>query len=303
MCQRGVSPLTAGITCSFGAGIAESAKSRGASRGKRDGTSSLAAADRQQSIAFWRSLSLNEEQISSGAPGTELVLCRLRLRGGSIRTEKQPAASRTEAALKADTLFWETLHNGEYDRIPQALDALTAVYLDNPNDAITAAHVGWLHIWRLSERSRLSSVPPTVTDDAVMARKYFQEAVTLNPSDGRYLGFLASATLAEGSIHKDEKLIRQGYYMLLDSIAAWPEFNLFTAGYVMSRHPAASPRFREGLEWQWRSLDECARERVDRRTPDFSKYMSFATTEGNKRVLLELLDRAAQPRRVFPEHG
>jgi hypothetical protein len=127
-------------------------------------------------------------------------------------------------------------------------------------------------------------VPSTVTDDAVMARKYFQEAVTLNPSDARYLGFLASATLAEGSIHRDERLIRRGYYLLRDSIKAWPEFNLFTGGYVMSRQPATSPRFREGLDWQWRSLDECAREKVDRRAPDFSRFMPLATTQGNKRV-------------------
>jgi hypothetical protein len=52
--------------------------------------------------------------------------------------------------------------------------------------------------------------------------------------------------------------------MLLDAIEAWPEFNLFTAGYVMSRLPADSPRFKEGLEWQWRTLDVCVQERIDR---------------------------------------
>jgi hypothetical protein len=90
--------------------------------------------------------------------------------------KKQAATSRSEAALKADTLFWETLHNGEYEKIPNALEVLTAAYLDNPTDSITAAHVGWLHIWRISERARLDSVPPTLTDDAVMARKYFVES-------------------------------------------------------------------------------------------------------------------------------
>ena len=94
-----------------------------------------------------------------------------------------------------------------------------------------------------------------------MARKYFAEAVTLDPSDARYLGFLAASILAEGAIHKDEKLTRKGYFMLRDSIQAWPEFNLFTAGYVMSQQPADSPRFREGLDWEWRNLDVCAQGR------------------------------------------
>jgi hypothetical protein len=64
----------------------------------------------------------------------------------------------------------------------------------------------------------------------------------LDPSDARYLGFLAGTTLAD------------------------------------------SPRFGEGLEWQWRTLDECAEEKVDRVNPTFSKYMSKETKEGPKRA-------------------
>ena len=37
-----------------------------------------------------------------------------------------------------------------------------------------------------------------ITDEAVLARRYFQEAVALHPHDARYLGFLGSTQLAEG---------------------------------------------------------------------------------------------------------
>jgi hypothetical protein len=197
---------------------------------------------------------------------------------------KVASTTRSELAKKADALFWETLHSGNYDGIPQATQAVTAAYLQDPNDATTAAHVGWMHIWRLAESARQARVPPTITDDAVLARRYFQEAVALDPSDARYLGFLGSATLAEGSIHKDEKLKRQGYFTLLDSIDAWPEFNLFTAGYVMSNLPAESDRFKQGLEWQWQNLDVCVGSKVDRRNPDFASFMKLAVTTGTKRV-------------------
>jgi hypothetical protein len=50
---------------------------------------------------------------------------------------------------------------------------LKAAYLENPHDAKVAAHIGFLHIWRLSERRRLETIPPQITDDAVLARKYF----------------------------------------------------------------------------------------------------------------------------------
>jgi hypothetical protein len=110
---------------------------------------------------------------------------------------KTPTTARTAAAVEADTLFWKTLHSGAYDRIPDALTALKAAYLENPRDAVTAAHVGWLHIWRLGERARQAALRPDITDDAVLARKYFEEAVRLDPGEARYLGFYAGLLMAE----------------------------------------------------------------------------------------------------------
>ena len=198
--------------------------------------------------------------------------------------KKQPATSRSAQALSADELFWNTLHGADYEHIAQALEAETAAYLSAPNDAVATAHVGWLHIWRLSERQRLTAVPATITDDATLSRKFFEEAVALNPDDARYLGFLASATLAEGSIHQDEAETRRGYYLMLDAIKAYPEFNLFTAGYTMSSQPADSDRYKQALAWQWQNLDVCVGEKVDRKSAAYAKYMPQATDKGIKRV-------------------
>jgi hypothetical protein len=197
---------------------------------------------------------------------------------------KAPSGERTDGARRADDLFWRTLHDGDYDKTPAALTALQAAYLENPRDAVTAAHIGWVHIWRLSERARLDSVPPGITDEAVLSRRYFEEAVRLDPGDARYQGFYAATLLAEAEIHQDEKLRRQGYFTLLDAVAAFPEFNDFTAGYVMSSRPYDSERFKEGLEDQWRNVDVCVGETVDRRHPDYARYMRLETKEGPKRV-------------------
>jgi len=198
--------------------------------------------------------------------------------------EKLPSTTRSNAAELADALFWKTLHDGQYNQIPVVLNALTAAYLENPNDAITAAHIGWMHVWRLSERARMAEIAATTTDHAMLSRRYFEEAVRLNPADARYLGFYASMLLAEGEIHKDERLIRTGYFKLLDSIKAFPEFNYFTAGYGMSGRPHDSERFKEGLEYQWLNLDVCVGEKVNRQNPDYQKYMHMETEEGPKRV-------------------
>ncbi|MGH8138533.1 MAG: hypothetical protein ACREVV_10105 [Steroidobacteraceae bacterium] len=201
-----------------------------------------------------------------------------------VAPKKEAIASRSETASRADDLFWNTFHNAEYDRIQSTLEALTAAYLQTPNDAKTAAHIAWLHNWRIAERARMDSPPATITDDTIVARRYFEEAVKLDPSDARYLGFLAGHTLAEGTVNKDERLTRKGYFMMRDAIKAWPEFNLFTGGFVMSRLPAESPRFQEGLGWQWRTLDLCIDGKLDRANPDYSPYMAKETTRGSKRV-------------------
>lgn len=198
--------------------------------------------------------------------------------------DKTPATERTELARRADALFWDTLHAGRYDAIGRALELQTAAYLENPRDAVTAARAGWLHIWRLAESARLPQVPATITNDATLSRRYFEEAVRLAPGEARYQGFLAALTVTEGTIHGDERAVRRGYYRLRDAIDAWPEFNLFTAGYTLARLPADSAGFREALDWQWRTLDLCAGRAIDRREPDFGAAMALATTEGPKRV-------------------
>lgn len=197
---------------------------------------------------------------------------------------KEAATSRSEAAARADEVFWTTFHDGEYGNIQHALDLLTAAYLETPNDARTAAHIAWLHNWRVAERARMDAVRATITDDTMLARRYFQEAVKLDPSDARYLGFLAGHVLAEGTLHKDERLTREGYFMMRDAIDAWPEFNMFTGGYVFSRLPAASRQFQEGLEWQWQTLDRCIDGEIDRENPNYAPYMTMETTEGPKRA-------------------
>src|SRR5688572_120758 len=197
---------------------------------------------------------------------------------------KQASATRTESAQRADALFWKTFHAGDYSGIPRAMEAVKGAYLQSPNDPVSAAHVGFLHVWRIAERARLDAVSPSMTDDAALARRYFGEAVALHPSEARYQGFLATTMLTEASIHKDEKLQRRGYYAMLDAVDAWPEFNLFTAGYVMSNQPADSVRFKEGLEMQWRTLDLCSGTAVNRRNPDFSAFMRLETQAGPKRV-------------------
>jgi hypothetical protein len=196
-------------------------------------------------------------------------------------SDKKPAPT-TPAAKAANDQFWTIFHGGRYQDIAPVLDTLTAQYLANPSDATTAAHIGFLQAWRLSEHAR-ENPRATVTDDIVVGRKYFAEAVRLDP-DIRYEGFRAALELAEGSVHKDEKLLRRGYFDLLSAKDAWPEFNLFTTGYMLSRLPYTDSKFADGVAYQWETIDRCVEEKVDRPHLSMAPYMNKATTVGRKRA-------------------
>lgn len=193
--------------------------------------------------------------------------------------DKQAATLRSADAEQADTYFWEVLHRGGYEDIPEAMTRLKAVYLANPYDAVTAAHIGFLHLWRLAERNRLTVIPPGLTDDAVLARKYFGEAVRLDNKDARTAGFYAIMHMLEGDIHGDVKLSRQGYFLGSEAIRAWPSFNLFTVGYAMSTIAHTDPRFQEALEWQWETMEECFGRQVNRADPSIEQYLALEASE------------------------
>ncbi len=198
--------------------------------------------------------------------------------------KKKPVIVHNPLTDESERQFWLTLHQGKYQEIPNSTRLLMAAYLENPNDPTLAAHLGFLHIWQLTERNREKTIPPTIVDHIILSKKYFAEAVQLNPNDARFLGFLGDSQLAEGAIFNDQREQTRGYFMLKRAIRMWPEFNYFTAGYVMSSLPANSPNFKEGLAWQWATLDLCAQQSVSHTNPDFSPYMKFETKVGVKRA-------------------
>lgn len=208
----------------------------------------------------------------------------------SAGVKKLPSEERSEAAIQAEYFFWEVFNNGLYDLIPYVLNALTGAYLADPHDSKTAGYIGAVHSWRLSERMRMDEIPPTITDDATIARKYFSEKMRMEPRDAHYLGFLGSLTMSEADVHGDQELLEDGYKMLLKASKMHPEFNhvttalTITGGVVESLPPVDSKMFQDALESQWETMELCLGADIDRSNPDASPYMDRVTTEGPKKV-------------------
>ena len=210
-----------------------------------------------------------------------MLISFIAVKACSVKTvnvsKKISLKDQTDLAKHANEVFWDNFHQGNYEEIPNVINILNAAYLENPNDVETVLHLGFAHIWALSESGKLEVIPPTIIDHGVLSLKYFGEAYKLNPKDPRALGFLADLKMIVGNLSADDGLTREGYIDGLASIRKWKEFNYFTIGYVLSGLPHDSWQFEKGLEWQWETLDACLGEKVDREnfTSYFSKYYSL----------------------------
>ncbi len=176
----------------------------------------------------------------------------------STAEKKKPVLTQSEIAREANTYFWNNFHAANYDSIINIIVKLNNALAENPNDLITTAHLGFTHAWALSERQRLPISSSSIVENVFLARRYFEEAYKMNENDPRILGFLADMTLAEGAILNNKKVQTAGYFLGLKCVKQWPQFNKFTVGYSFSGLPATDKNFRQGLKWQYESIDDCA---------------------------------------------
>lgn len=191
-------------------------------------------------------------------------LCGCGIIATTFTSSKKYEVAQTDISKNANKFFWDNYHLGNYDSIPKIIEKLNLALQENPKDIISTTHLGFVHIWALSERQRLDKPNPTITEHILLSKKYFQEANLMNPHDLRVLGFLADLTLAEGITLENKKEITQGYFLGLKSIRQWPQFNKFTIGYFFSSLDKNDKNFKKGLGWQYSTIDDCACEKNTR---------------------------------------
>lgn len=199
-------------------------------------------------------------------------------------TELGPDEPCTDPLHPADAFFWDRFHAGDYDAIPEILDRLAAGLAEHPDDPSLSRHVPWTHIWRLGESARGTVGPAELLQSLGATRPGFARALELNGGDPRVLGFLAGITLGEGIILGNPALREEGSALFVEGIAAWPEFNYFSSGYILSQLPRDDPGFQLGLAQQWATIDVCAGVVVDRTNPDLVSTLGRETRQGRLRV-------------------
>jgi tetratricopeptide (TPR) repeat protein len=189
-----------------------------------------------------------------------------------------------EAAKVANERFWSALHGADYGAYPQALTAGEAALAQAPDDAKLNAHLGWLHIWHLSEAGNFQATPQDRRADLTSAGHYFKRAVELDRHEARYLGFYATTLIVESALTSDAAESGHAEATMERAVRLWPEFNLFTAGYIHSSDPYDSREYATALTRMWQNVDVCIARRISRLNPDLSQYPLVVTNVGPKRA-------------------
>jgi len=176
----------------------------------------------------------------------------------SSAEKERPSITQSVTSKEANSYFWDNFHAGNYDSISQIIKKLNIALNENPNDLVSTEHLGFVHIWALSERQRLSSPDPSIAENLHLARQYFEKACKMDETDPRILGFFADMLLDEGFRLNNTKEQTEGLVTGLKAVKQWPQFNKFTIGYAFSALPPGDKNFKLGLKWQYESMNDCA---------------------------------------------
>lgn len=204
-----------------------------------------------------------------------------------IRAQPKKQAQPSESSEKqlAEERYWEIFRSGAYDRIDEAMLLQKAAYLASPLDPDLALHIAHLHLWRIAERSRLGkAMLPTITDDMVLARHYFQQAQELSPNDTRIKGWLSGTVMGEGAIHGDQRQMVEGFFLAREAAKEYPAFNLFSFAFLMSNRPHDSEPFEEAIGALFKSMEIANHGPMDRTNPTIANDLAVRIGESDERI-------------------
>lgn len=100
-------------------------------------------------------------------------LCSCSYVATTLTKPKSYDLSQTDISKSANRIFWDNFHLGNYDSISAIIDKLNNALQQQPNDLITTTHLGFVHIWSLSEIQRLNEPHPGIREHIFLSKTYF----------------------------------------------------------------------------------------------------------------------------------
>jgi len=163
----------------------------------------------------------------------------------------------------ASKFMWDNLHLGNYDSIPLIIQKLRTELSQSPDDPVLNTRLAFIYLWKFCERSRKE--PDTaIFQNVFISGDLFRKAIKLNPEDARLYSLEAATEMCAGEIRKDNQQKRRGYWKALRAVPKWPQFNRFSLAAIEALLDKNSIRFRQGLRYQWVTMDECSCKKLSR---------------------------------------
>jgi hypothetical protein len=157
----------------------------------------------------------------------------------------------------ANKFMWDNLHLGNYDSISLIIQKLNSALEKAPDDSTLNTHLGFIYLWKFCERNR-DEPDTTIFQNIYKSSYFFRKAIGLNPNDSRLYSLEAATEMCAGEIQKNNRQRIKGYWKAMQAVPKWPQFNRFSLGAIEALLNKNSFRFRQGLRYQWITMDECS---------------------------------------------
>jgi len=193
-----------------------------------------------------------------------------------------PVSDVTPQALDASVMFWHALQGDHYDDLPAAIAALDAAVAVHPNfsklNMLAGMAYAWLYFGQFSpEADGLRGQPAY---EALLAQaipravSYLAQARQLDPGDRILPGFLTAMQFIQARVNHDQAAEDAAYNALLANTKAYPQFQGFVQGWVLTAmYPADSPRFADGINGYFATLDACVGFKVSQDNPSAPEFV------------------------------
>lgn len=191
-------------------------------------------------------------------------------------SETRSRVARSERALRASKLFWDTFHANEYCKVDAVIAELTAAYQEVPDDATLPGLLAAAHGWKFQERRRACKCAAELRDDAVLSLALFERGAKLNPCNRLLPGLAEGFRAAVGVLDGNKCQVEQSFENIRRFTKADPNVHGFVQGWVFSALLAdTDPRYPEAIQGYYAAMDSCAGIRIPRLLPYVPRLAMF----------------------------
>ncbi len=182
---------------------------------------------------------------------------------------------------KAEDRFWAAMGTADW----QATEGLVGTFKDlktkDPNDVRAITLHGLTSLWRIAESDRLADpqqIQAITQATAPGMMESLEAAHQKDPKNTVLTSFYATVCVDFGTFSKNEGLVAKGRALFAQAKAEDPLIGNSFQILTLRTLPPNSADFDAALEASWQWFDDCAKQKIDRESPDFEGWLKTLGT-------------------------